>query len=105
MVRELFLHLTILLWDFLLPLQLVPFMLKDGPPIVCIIGDGGFQINVQELAIINKHNLNIKIFVMNNHCHGIIQGTQNAWLDGRHNASCPNDGKLPDPDVTKIAKA
>ena len=77
----------------------------DGPSIVCIIGDGGFQINVQELAIINKHNLNIKIFVMNNHCHGIIQGTQNAWLDGRHNASCPNDGKLPDPDITKIAQA
>lgn len=77
----------------------------DGPPIICIIGDGGFQINVQELAVINKHNLNIKIFVMNNHCHGIIQGTQNAWLEGRHHASCPNNGKLPDPDVKKIANA
>ena len=77
----------------------------EGLPIVCIIGDGGFQINVQELAVINRHKLNIKIFVMNNHCHGIIQGTQNAWLEGRHHASCPNEGKLPDPDVQKIANA
>lgn len=77
----------------------------EGIPIVCIIGDGGFQINVQELAVINRHKLNIKIFVMNNHCHGIIQGTQNAWLEGRHHASCPNEGKLPDPDVQKIANA
>ena len=42
---------------------------------------------------------------MNNHCHGIIQGTQNAWLEGRHHAACPTDGKLPDPDVKKIANA
>ena len=71
--------------------------------VICIIGDGGFQINVQELAIIALHKLNIKIFVMNNHCHGIIQGTQDAWLDGRHHASDPVDGKLPDADVTKIS--
>ena len=81
------------------------FAKPEGPPIVCIIGDGGFQINVQELAVISRHNLNIKIFVMNNHCHGIIQGTQNAWLEGRHHAACPIDGKLPDPDVKKIANA
>jgi len=71
--------------------------------VICIIGDGGFQINVQELAIIALHKLNIKIFVMNNHCHGIIQGTQDAWLHGRHHASDPVEGKLPDADVTKIS--
>ena len=70
--------------------------------IVCIIGDGGFYINVQELAVISKHKLKIKIFVMNNHCHGIIQGTQNAWLEGRHHASSPDYGMLPDPNITKI---
>jgi acetolactate synthase-1/2/3 large subunit len=73
--------------------------------VICIIGDGGFQINVQELAVIQKHKLNIKIFVLNNHCHGIIQGTQDAWLDGRHHAACPIKGDLPDPNITHIALA
>lgn len=70
--------------------------------IICIIGDGGFQINIQELATIRKHNLNIKIFLMNNHCHGIIQGTQENWLNSQFHASDPNYGKLPDPNFNKI---
>lgn len=73
--------------------------------VICIIGDGGFHINSQDLAIIEKHNLDIKVFVMNNHCHGIIQGTQNAWLDGRHHASDPIYGGLPDPNISLIARA
>ena len=73
--------------------------------IICVIGDGGLQINVQELAIIAKHGLNIKIFVLNNHCHGIIQGTQDAWLEGRHCASSPITGELPDPNVSHISLA
>lgn len=73
--------------------------------VICVIGDGGFHINSQDLAIIEKHNLDIKIFVMNNHCHGIIQGTQNAWLEGRHHASDPVRGGLPDPDISLIARA
>jgi thiamine pyrophosphate-dependent acetolactate synthase large subunit-like protein len=43
--------------------------------------------------------------VLNNHCHGIIQGTQDAWLEGRHHASSPISGKLPDPNVTQISLA
>jgi len=81
------------------------FALKNLKPTICIIGDGGLQINIQELATIRKHMLNIKIFVMNNHCHGIIQGTQSAWLDGRFHASSPESGKLPDPDPCEIANA
>ena len=73
--------------------------------ILCISGDGGMQINIQELATIVRHNLNIKIFVVNNHCHGIIQGTQQSWLNSRFNASDPDYGKLPDPNFNKIAKA
>jgi len=88
-----------------LPASIGAAFAEPDSTVMCIIGDGGFQINIQELAIIQKHNLNIKIFVMNNHCHGIIQGTQNAWLDGRHHASSPNDGGLPDPDVIKISLA
>lgn len=73
--------------------------------ILCISGDGGMQINIQELATIAKHSLNIKIFLVNNHCHGIIQGTQQSWLNSRFNASDPIVGKLPDPDFNKISEA
>jgi acetolactate synthase-1/2/3 large subunit len=73
--------------------------------IICIHGDGGFQINVQELATIQRHDLDIKIFILNNHSHGIIQGTQDAWLGGRHHAAGPDEGGLPDPDFEKIANA
>ena len=32
--------------------------------IICITGDGGIQMNIQELATIKKHNLPIKIFLI-----------------------------------------
>ena len=73
--------------------------------VICISGDGGFQINVQELATISRHKIDIKIFILNNHGHGIIQGTQNSWLDNRHHASNPDEGGLPDPDFEKVANA
>ena len=41
---------------------------------------------------------------MNNHGHGIIQGTQDNWLCGRHHAAHPDQG-LPDPDCERIAQA
>lgn len=78
--------------------------LAAGRPVTCITGDGGFHLNVQEMATIQRHQLPVKIFVMNNHGHGIIQGTLNAWLDGRHHAASPEFG-LPDPDYDKLAKA
>ena len=90
---------------YALPASIGPAFFEPNKPTICISGDGGLQMNIQELATIFKHNLNIKIFVMNNHCHGIIQGTQQAWLDGKYCASDPEIGKLPDPDFSKIANA
>jgi acetolactate synthase-1/2/3 large subunit len=72
---------------------------------ICIIGDGGMQINIQELATIHKYNIKAKIFIMNNHGHGIIQGTQDNWLESRYSASNSSDGGLPDPDFKKISEA
>ena len=52
-------------------------------PVICITGDGSFQMNIQELATIRKHKLNIKICVVDNRGYGIIRQTQNTWLEGR----------------------
>jgi acetolactate synthase-1/2/3 large subunit len=77
---------------------------NDKQPVICIIGDGGLQVNIQELATIVRYNLPIKIFVFNNHGYGIIQQTQDDWLEGRYEASTPDSG-LADPDYVKIAMA
>ena len=72
--------------------------------VVCIIGDGGFQVNIQELMTINRYNLPIKIFLFNNHGYGIIKQTQDDWLDGKHVGSSESGG-LADPNYAAIAEA
>ena len=47
--------------------------LAGKKPIICIIGDGGIQINIQEFATIKYHNMPIQIFIFNNQGYGIIQ--------------------------------
>ena len=71
--------------------------------VIPIIGDGGFMMNEQELATIQKHNLPIKIFVMNNEGYGMMKQTQEIWLDSRYVASSKES--LYFPDLRKIAEA
>jgi acetolactate synthase I/II/III large subunit len=73
-------------------------------PIICIIGDGGIQMNIQELATIEKHKLPIKILIMNNFGYGMIQQTQELWLNSVYAASDFDHG-LAIPDFIKIAEA
>jgi acetolactate synthase I/II/III large subunit len=49
--------------------------------VVCIAGDGGFQINIQELQTIRRNNLPIKIVILNNHCLGMIRQFQDSYFD------------------------
>jgi len=89
---------------YALPAAVGAFFAGRHDQIICITGDGGLQINIQELATIQRHALPLKIFVMNNHGHGIIQGTQDQWLNGSHVASSESGG-LPDPDFASIFRA
>ncbi|MDC0253313.1 thiamine pyrophosphate-binding protein [Bacteriovoracales bacterium] len=78
--------------------------LATDKPIICITGDGGCQMNIQDLATIVYYQLPVKIFLMNNHGHGIIRQTLNTWLDKRHNAIGKDSG-LAEPDLVKVAEA
>jgi len=71
--------------------------------IICITGDGSFQMNIQELATIARYNLNIKVFVVHNSGYGIIRQTQDTWLDGRH-AGSSREGGLGRGDFSDIAE-
>lgn len=71
---------------------------------VSIIGDGGFQLNIQELQSISGLQLPIKSLVLNNNGYGSIQVTQNRYFEGRKVCSDPESG-LTLPDFKKIADA
>lgn len=72
--------------------------------IICITGDGSLQINIQELATIIKHNLPIKILLLNNRGHSMIQQTQDQWLGSKYLASS-EEGGLACPNFMQIAEA
>ena len=75
-----------------------------GRPITCIIGDGGLQLCLGELATVVRHQLPIKIILLNNHSHGIQKQTLETWLDGNYVGVDPSSG-LGLSDFPTVAKA
>ncbi len=71
---------------------------------VCVNGDGGFSMNIQELETIRRLNLPIKLFVLCNDGYGAIKATQTNLFDG-HLVACNEDSDLSLPSIEKIAKA
>jgi acetolactate synthase-1/2/3 large subunit len=71
---------------------------------ICIDGDGGFVMNVQELEVVHRLNLPIKFFVLNNGGYVSIQNTQKTFFNGNFVASSVSSG-LTLPCVSSIAKA
>ena len=68
--------------------------------VLCFVGDGSLQINIQELATIANYNLPIKIIVLDNQRFGIVSQFQNiTW------GKDPSCGNLKNPDFSAIAKA
>jgi len=70
---------------------------------ICINGDGGFFLNIQELEVIRRLNLPIKFFVLNNGGYASIRATQRRFF-GRFVASTPESG-MTLPSVRKVAEA
>lgn len=70
----------------------------------CIAGDGGMQLNIQELAVLRGRNLPVKLFVINNSGYASIRNMQNNHFNGRH-AGCDGASGLYLPDMKKLAAA
>ena len=71
---------------------------------ILIVGDGGFQSNIQELAVIKYLNLPIKIFVWNNNGYLSIRNTQQKFFKGNL-LGCDRQHGLWIPPLKEIAKA
>jgi len=71
---------------------------------ICVNGDGGFQLNVQELATIAGRRLPVKIFVLCNDRYGSIREMQNNHFAGRY-VACDAQSGLHLPDICAVAEA
>ena len=76
---------------------------KCGNPdaeVIAIMGDGGFQMNMQELGTIMANNINIKIVLMNNSFLGMVRQWQDLFFDKRYSFT-----HLDNPDFQMLCEA
>ena len=69
--------------------------------VVCITGDGSFQMNIQEMATAVLHKLPIKIAIMNNNYLGMVRQWQETFYNHRYSSSV----LVGNPDFVKLAEA
>lgn len=69
--------------------------------VISIVGDGGFQMNVQELAVINERNLPIKVIIVNNEALGMVRQWQESFYEKRYSESILSTN----PDFVKLAES
>jgi acetolactate synthase I/II/III large subunit len=69
--------------------------------VLCIAGDGSFQMNMQEMATAVVNKLPVKVFVLNNHFHGMVRQWQDLFYEGRYASSYLDTV----PDFVKLAEA
>ncbi|MEQ8962188.1 MAG: thiamine pyrophosphate-dependent enzyme, partial [Coleofasciculus sp. C2-GNP5-27] len=71
--------------------------------VIALIGDGGMNMNIQELQTLINYQVKVKTFILNNHIYGITKAYQLTNFHGRTEA-CGPEGYNP-PDFVRIADA
>ncbi|WP_051590976.1 biosynthetic-type acetolactate synthase large subunit [Bacillus sp. UNC438CL73TsuS30] len=71
-----------------------------GKPVLCVSGDGSFQMNLQELIIAVRYQLPIKIAILNNGYLGMVRQWQELFYHGRYSSV-----KIGSPSFAKLAEA
>ena len=75
-----------------------------GKKVVCVNGDGGFVMNIQELEVVHRDKLPIKFFILDNQGYSTIRGTQMNVFKG-HFVGCSPESGLTIGNIKKIAEA
>lgn len=68
--------------------------------LICLTGDGGFQMNLQELGVLAQHNLNLKVIILNNNYLGMVRQWQNLFYQNNY-----SEVLITNPDYQKLADA
>ena len=84
---------------FALPAAIGAKMGDPSREVVAIIGDGGFQMNIQELGTIFQTKTAVKIVVLNNEFLGMVRQWQQLFFDKRYAST-----EMTNPDFVTIAK-
>lgn len=87
-----------------LPYAIGASIATGNGPVYCITGDGGLQMNIQELETIRREQLPIKILVINNEALGKISEIQQGSYKGRFAQTTKNSGYSV-PDFCKVSVA
>lgn len=77
----------------------------NGERVICIDGDGSFQMNLQELQTVVYNRLNLKIVYLNNNGYHSIRQTQTNLFKGEPLVGVCDGNGLSFPDMEKIAYA
>ena len=90
---------------FALPCAIGAAIGSPNKKVFCIDGDGGFQMNIQELLTVKKYNLNIGIIILNNNGYGIIKQFQDSYFDSKYIATDKSEVFGDEVNFVKIAEA
>lgn len=85
---------------FSLPASMGAAFARKDFPIVSISGDGGIQMNIQELATIREYNVPVKIIILNNGYLGMVRQWQELFWRKRYSSV-----EMLSPDYVKVAEA
>lgn len=85
---------------FALPASMGAKIGKPDRIVFAVIGDGGFQMTIQELGTIAQYNLDIKVIVLNNNFLGMVRQWQQLFFEKRYSFT-----EMKNPDFVGIAKA
>lgn len=84
---------------FALPAAVGAKMAKPDREVIAVMGDGGFQMNIQELGTIFQYKVPIKMVVLNNNFLGMVRQWQQLFFDKRYAST-----EMENPDFITIAK-
>lgn len=85
---------------FALPAAMGAKMAMPHRQVIAIIGDGGFQMTVQELGTIMQYKIPVKIVVLNNNFLGMVRQWQQLFYKKRYSFT-----EMKNPDFVKLAEA
>jgi acetolactate synthase-1/2/3 large subunit len=85
---------------FALPAAMGAVMAVPEKQVVAVIGDGGYQMTIQELGTIMQYELPVKIIVLNNSFLGMVRQWQQLFHGKRYSFT-----EMDNPDFVRIAEA
>ncbi|MFT5570147.1 MAG: acetolactate synthase-1/2/3 large subunit, partial [Cyclobacteriaceae bacterium] len=84
---------------FCLPAAMGAQVGQPDRQVIAVIGDGGFQMTIQELGTIRQNDLPVKILILNNNFLGMVRQWQQLFFDKRYSFT-----ELNNPDFQKISE-